>query len=217
MLAPLGNYGGPTKTHALLPASPAIDSGRDLFTRQDQRGRSISDFPGIPNVEDGSDIGAFERQPDDLKGGSRKFDSDGDSKTDIGIFRPGPGEWWYLRSSNGGNNAFQFGASTNTIVGPVALVTARLILPSSDPSLESGLYCRPMTVHSFVSHSVQTATFLSPANTTATEPPTRPCSDHQTTSGSNSSRQAVLSFEFWVLGFGFVWTGLEPFSLTREH
>jgi len=43
------------------------------------------------------------------------FDFDGDSKTDLSIFRPGPGEWWYNRSSNGGNTAFQFGAGTDTI------------------------------------------------------------------------------------------------------
>ncbi len=51
-----------------------------------------------------------------MPAGTAKFDFDGDSKTDIGIFRPAPGEWWYLRSSDGGNNAFQFGASTDTIV-----------------------------------------------------------------------------------------------------
>jgi hypothetical protein len=44
------------------------------------------------------------------------FDFDGDSKTDVSIFRPGPGEWWYLRSSDGGNNAFQFGTNTDTLV-----------------------------------------------------------------------------------------------------
>jgi uncharacterized delta-60 repeat protein len=44
------------------------------------------------------------------------FDFDGDSKTDYSIFRPGPGEWWYLRSSDGGNRAFQFGQSSDTIV-----------------------------------------------------------------------------------------------------
>ncbi|MEZ5427955.1 MAG: M12 family metallo-peptidase [Pyrinomonadaceae bacterium] len=44
------------------------------------------------------------------------FDYDGDDKTDISIFRPGPGEWWYLRSGNGGNNAFQFGSSTDRMV-----------------------------------------------------------------------------------------------------
>jgi hypothetical protein len=42
-------------------------------------------------------------------------DFDFDGKTDISIFRPAPGEWWYLRSSNGGNAAFQFGASTDKL------------------------------------------------------------------------------------------------------
>jgi hypothetical protein len=37
------------------------------------------------------------------------FDFDGDRKTDISIFRPSAGEWWYLRSSDAGNRAAQFG------------------------------------------------------------------------------------------------------------
>jgi uncharacterized delta-60 repeat protein len=44
------------------------------------------------------------------------FDFDGDSKSDISIFRPSAGEWWYLKSSNGGNAAFQFGNSSDKIV-----------------------------------------------------------------------------------------------------
>jgi uncharacterized cupin superfamily protein len=44
------------------------------------------------------------------------FDFDGDSKTDIGIFRPGPGEWWINRSSNNTGYALQFGAGTDEIV-----------------------------------------------------------------------------------------------------
>ncbi len=44
------------------------------------------------------------------------FDFDGDRKTDISIFRPAPAEWWYLRSSDGGNRAFQFGNSTDRLV-----------------------------------------------------------------------------------------------------
>lgn len=36
-------------------------------------------------------------------------DYDGDGKQDPTIFRPSKGEWWYLRSSDGTNRAFQFG------------------------------------------------------------------------------------------------------------
>jgi hypothetical protein len=43
------------------------------------------------------------------------FDFDGDNRTDPSIFRPGPGEWWYYKSSDGGNNAFQFGASSDIL------------------------------------------------------------------------------------------------------
>lgn len=45
---------------------------------------------------------------------NRKFDFDGDGKTDLSIFRPNAAaEWWYQKSSNGGNAATQFGASTD--------------------------------------------------------------------------------------------------------
>ncbi|MFG6105937.1 filamentous hemagglutinin N-terminal domain-containing protein [Leptothoe sp. EHU-05/26/07-4] len=49
-LAPLGDYGGPTQTHALLPGSVAIDSGSGTGT--DQRGIAV--------VNNTRDIGAFE-------------------------------------------------------------------------------------------------------------------------------------------------------------
>ena len=57
LLAPLGNYGGPTQTMALLPGSPAIDAGNNALipggVTTDQRGSS-----GIVNGT--VDIGAFE-------------------------------------------------------------------------------------------------------------------------------------------------------------
>jgi uncharacterized delta-60 repeat protein len=43
------------------------------------------------------------------------FDFDGDGKTDISIFRPSVGEWWYLRSSDGGNYAAQFGNASDKL------------------------------------------------------------------------------------------------------
>jgi hypothetical protein len=47
--------------------------------------------------------------------GSSPFDFDGDSKTDIGIFRPSVGEWWVYRSLTGSVFAAQFGVSTDKI------------------------------------------------------------------------------------------------------
>ena len=57
LLSPLGNYGGPTQTMALLPGSPAIDAGNNALIppgiTTDQRGLArIVDFT--------VDIGAFE-------------------------------------------------------------------------------------------------------------------------------------------------------------
>ncbi len=48
-------------------------------------------------------------------GGTTAFDFDGDRKTDISIFRPSAGEWWYQRSSDGQVPAFQFGNSSDKI------------------------------------------------------------------------------------------------------
>jgi Right handed beta helix region len=66
-LGPLVDNGGLTSTEALAPTSPAVDAGASPWLSSDQRGvqRSI-DFPGIQNAAagDGSDIGAFELQPD---------------------------------------------------------------------------------------------------------------------------------------------------------
>ncbi|MEL6109425.1 MAG: choice-of-anchor Q domain-containing protein, partial [Planctomycetota bacterium] len=63
-LGPLGNNGGPTRTHALLFGGPAIDAGNSSLTT-DQRGAARpADNPTVANASggNGSDIGAFESQ-----------------------------------------------------------------------------------------------------------------------------------------------------------
>ncbi len=53
LLAPLADYGGLQFTHALLPGSPALNSGATTNTGTDQRGSNVFNRP---------DIGAFESQ-----------------------------------------------------------------------------------------------------------------------------------------------------------
>jgi hypothetical protein len=68
MLGPIADNGGPTKTHALLEGSPAIDKGNSFGESTDQRGLvRPSNFVGIPDASggDGSDIGSFELQAPD--------------------------------------------------------------------------------------------------------------------------------------------------------
>ena len=47
---------------------------------------------------------------------AKAFDFDGDGKTDPSVFRASNGEWWYLKSSDGQNRAFQFGNGTDKLV-----------------------------------------------------------------------------------------------------
>ncbi|MDQ6623778.1 MAG: right-handed parallel beta-helix repeat-containing protein [Verrucomicrobiota bacterium] len=71
VLGPLQNNGGATLTHALLSGSPAIEGGNSSGSKTDQRGlaRPVDD-PIFNNATggDGSDIGAYEVQADQLPG-----------------------------------------------------------------------------------------------------------------------------------------------------
>ena len=57
LLAPLGNYGGPTQTMALLPGSPAIGKGTS------GAGLPTTDQRGLPLNSPSPDIGAFQTNP----------------------------------------------------------------------------------------------------------------------------------------------------------
>jgi predicted outer membrane repeat protein len=61
LLAPLGNYGGPTQTMALLPGSPAIDVGSNALALDSSGNLLTVDQRGFARVVNGTvDIGAFE-------------------------------------------------------------------------------------------------------------------------------------------------------------
>ena len=62
LLAPLGNYSGPTQTVALLPGSPAIGAGGVVFVANPPfPGPPFTDQRGVPRIINGFiDIGAFE-------------------------------------------------------------------------------------------------------------------------------------------------------------
>jgi hypothetical protein len=59
--------------------------------------------------------GMYEIAADPQTAPAAFVDFDGDAKTDISIFRPTPGEWWYQRSSNATVGALAFGNSTDVI------------------------------------------------------------------------------------------------------
>ncbi len=104
------------KTLALRPGSPAIDAGDpNNFLATDQRGIARP-VDGNSNGTALPDIGAFEKRPEDIVPSISAFDFDGDKRTDVSIFRPSVGEWWYLRSSDNGNQAVQFGAGSDKLV-----------------------------------------------------------------------------------------------------
>jgi hypothetical protein len=71
MLSSLQDNGGPTLTHALLPGSPAIDSGKNFSgSATDQRGFARTfNIAGIPNAvgSDSTAIGAVESQDASLR------------------------------------------------------------------------------------------------------------------------------------------------------
>jgi len=102
---------------ALLPQQRyGIGSTPNLGTAADFNGDGKIDIAatiGLPPLGLQSAVVVLKNTANQQTTRRTKFDFDGDGKTDISILRPSNGEWWYLRSSNGGNYAAQFGTSTD--------------------------------------------------------------------------------------------------------
>ncbi|MGB7068767.1 MAG: choice-of-anchor Q domain-containing protein [Pyrinomonadaceae bacterium] len=116
LLGPLHDNGGPTRTHALLSGSPAINAGNNCVLIANGCGDGN---PALPTDQRGMprngnvDIGAFEQQNVETAS-STPFDFDGDGRSDVSVFRPSDSVW-YLDRSTAGFSAAQFGISTDRI------------------------------------------------------------------------------------------------------
>jgi hypothetical protein len=126
ILGPLKNNRGPTRTHALLPGSPAIDAGDPGGCRNSQGALISTDQRGFARHVDGNndgtarcDIGAveFSASSATLSAGSATLiDFDGDGITDIGVYRDGT--WFIRRSSDGGLTGGEWGGALLDIPVP---------------------------------------------------------------------------------------------------
>ncbi|MDA8746084.1 hypothetical protein N9N28_15780, partial [Rubripirellula amarantea] len=82
LLGPLQDNGGPTKTHALMAGSPAIDAGNDTVApAADQRG-ILRPQDGNANGVSQSDIGAYERVDVDNDGVSDEVEDNAPNSGD---------------------------------------------------------------------------------------------------------------------------------------
>ncbi len=111
----LRDNGGNTKTFALRVGSPAIDKGDpNNFSATDQRGLSRP-VDGDGNGVALPDIGAFEKQANDITRTATPFDFDNDGKADLSVFRLSNGVW-YLQRSTQNFTGVSFGLSSDKLV-----------------------------------------------------------------------------------------------------
>src|SRR5215831_2805814 len=118
ILGPLKNNGGPTQTHGLVAASPAIDAGDPGGCRDSSGALLQTDQRGFARHADGNsdgtarcDIGAVEGL-----GFAAPVDFDGDGKSDLTIYRDGV--WFVLRSSNEGGIEITWGGALQDVPVP---------------------------------------------------------------------------------------------------
>ncbi len=120
LLAPLGDYGGPTSTLALLPDSPARNAAAGSSATADQRGFSIVGAPDLGAYEAGTfatyDIWIWESLPAGATVGQHAMtaDFDGDGATNgaewLALTDPSSGSSFFAAESitSGANLIFSF-------------------------------------------------------------------------------------------------------------
>ncbi|MEO6589931.1 MAG: M36 family metallopeptidase, partial [Pyrinomonadaceae bacterium] len=111
-----GDSGGYINTTVQLPASAAGQNIR-LKWRFGADDNTVGNGPNPGWYVDGVKVvGNYACSFTPNTANKTPFDFDGDHKTDISIFRPGTGEWWYQRSLDNQVLATQFGSSSDKIV-----------------------------------------------------------------------------------------------------
>ena len=130
------------------------------------------------------------------------FDFDGDNKTDLSIFRPSLGEWWYLKSSNVGNAAFQFGSSSDKLV-PADF--------TGDGKTDIAFF-RPSTGFWFVLRSEDNSFFSFPFGTNGDVPAP---ADFD---GDGKADPAVFrpSTQTWFISFSSGGTSIQQFGISGD-
>ncbi len=107
-----GGSGGSVNVVVNLPASAANQAIRFRWRNSSDTAAAVD---GV-YVDDVQVINGYACSVTPTAANKTPFDFDGDRKTDISIFRPASGEWWYQRSSNNQVLAAQFGSSTDKLI-----------------------------------------------------------------------------------------------------